>query len=339
MLCTGWSGESRTICGLRQALGRAGVDAVSMHYDLPPDQAKMREQYAAVPGLTDTFAINWHADLLYVPDGVRHHRWVQDAGWPFPQSYEVKSRPDERRWDFVKSWVRDGSEWLPPAIDVPDMPVPDPCWDAGYLGYISPDLPYPQLGADRVDLFRSVLFKDRNFASTPEHIAAVLGCAVTDVCNPDMPVMQRELLSFLQRYTLLSTVRKRYSTAFWGRACPVSLRDIYLGNLGSMDKVFAAHAAFRVALNINGDTHVHGRSLEALACGVPVVSEYVHDEAGELKASGLHDFIAVGRGEEGVCAQIGKALANKDFDPISARQTVIDRHTWDHRVEQVLARN
>jgi spore maturation protein CgeB len=155
---------------------------------------------------------------------------------------------------------------------------------------------------------------------------------------------ERELNEFLiepaQRLRLSGTVRGvRYPSSALAALRRTALEyGGWIAN-AAVPKLFAQH---RMTIHVPRRPYVTAlpgiptiRVFEALACGIPLVSAPWHDEEALFRSG---DFLSAGDGEAMV-AQIESVLRDRDLASslaLSGLQTIRQRHTCAHRVDELL---
>jgi len=276
----------------------------------PARRAEARRFLAALPAalaaqrITDVFVVNIARQDLAIPEGVTHHCWVQD-----PYVAPVERGPvGDRTWMWVGAWAEWwGGRVLLPATDfgmyaAEVVPIEADVAFAGYfpssevevteelIGRFPAHLRAPIMKALRVcarvivaeiegsqsfhcgrDYAESILARadDRLGQRIEQPMRAIL--IESTRANFVRHVQRKRLVEFLvplceRRGWRLKLAGRRWDTN------PLTAPH-HAGDIPAGPTLAQFYKSAKVNLQLNGDTNVHTRLLEGLACGAFMLSE------------------------------------------------------------------
>lgn len=111
---------------------------------------------------------------------------------------------------------------------------------------------------------------------------------------------------------------------------------------GTPEALALGYSACEVGFNISSfygspvDYDINMRVFEVMSCGIPLITNYLP----ELQDLGIYEYVLVYRNQGEILPTIERALASPDswLEDLgdSARQLIIDCHTYKHRMEEAL---
>ena len=245
-------------------------------------------------GATDIFTINFYRNVFNFPKELRVHVWMQDL----PQLFDGEVS-DERILPFTNNWTHlyEGSEFFPPFTDYANYYQPpdnDYDVDISFAGYL-PRLHWPPSGDPQQDQQIETLFnlicakirREKIFACIWATGEALLFRAEMET---GIYLQGKELRQEVVHYIIQSLVRRVQRADLAEQLINLSKKHNWsLAIAGEGWHLFPASEPYRhrhitpgkelarfyqrsrINLHINGDTNVHPRVMECLACGAFVL--------------------------------------------------------------------
>ena len=324
-------------------------------------------------GVTDTFIVNRARFDLPIPDGVAHHCWVQD---PYVAPIE-KGSVGEHTWMWVGRWAQWwGGEVLLPATDFGQHLQEASAWDAdvAFAGYLPPALVEPGdpgfamfSGEVRIAVAESLnmasraviaeledsrsFICDRGYAEViVERAGKRLGQSLKGPLYDTVLLRTRShLVRHVQRRRLMEFLiplceRRRWCLRIAGMGWEkLRIAKPYaVGPIPAGPQLARFYQSAKVNLQLNGDTNVHSRLLEGLACGAFMLSEAnpTDDQPYGLRSILAADCAPTYRSFDELEALLEKYIENGATAREAAARggaIVREQHNYKVRAAQILA--